>query len=164
MKLLSIGFVFAELVAFASGQSAVQSPVFTHVAQEVSLCSVLRRPRVYRGHVVQMHADILLAMPHGAVLLDGTCPKRGIQVGIDLPNAEASVTDLIPSILNDCSATPRPETVAGTFIGKLSYSADGRLDLRLVSVRDLEVKPCPKWDAPPPPITWGHMPSALPPK
>jgi hypothetical protein len=164
MKLLSIGFVFAELVAFASGQSAVQLPTFTPVAQEVSLCSVLRRPRVYRGHTIQMHADILLALPHGAFLLDGACPKRGIQVGIDLPNAEASVTDLIPSILNDCSATPRPQRVAGTFIGKLSYSADGRLNLRLASVRNLEVQPCPKSDIPPPPITLGPMPSALQPK
>jgi hypothetical protein len=128
------------------------------VTHEVSLCSVLRRPRDYRGTVVEIRADILLAVPHGAVLLDKSCPKRGIQLGVDLPEADTSVTNMLPSILNDCSATPRPETVAGTFIGKLSYAADGRLNLRLVSVRDLDVKPC----VPPNPNTVGRMPSATP--
>jgi hypothetical protein len=163
MNLFSVGFIFAELVAFASGQSDVQSHNSRPAAHEVSLCSVLRRTGVYRGILVEIHANILLALPHGAALFDKSCPKRGIQLGIDLPHAEASVVELVPSTLNDCSATPRPRTVAGTFIGKLNYSADGQPNLRLVSVRNLEVKPCPGSDVPPTPDTLGRMPSVGPP-
>jgi len=128
------------------------------VTHEVNLCSVVRRPRVYRGNMVEIRADILLALPHGGVFFDKSCPKTGIQLGVVLPNADASVTDMVPSILNDCSTTTRPETVAGTFIGKLSYAADGRLNLRLVSARDLDVKPC----VPPTPQHFGaHAPPPL---
>jgi hypothetical protein len=158
MKLLTIGLLFAEFATATSGLPAARSKENVVTTREVSVCSILRRPRVYRSKLVEIRANIVLAMLHGAFLLDGACPKRGIQLGVDLPKADASVANLISSLLNDCSGVPHPQgQVAGTFIGKLSYSAEGRLNLRLVSIRDFDVKPCP-----PSPVTL-RMPPASPP-
>ena len=158
MKLLMIGLLFAEFAMSARGQSPGSPKGNMPITREVDLCSVLRRPRSYLSNLVEIHADVLLAMPHGVFLLDEACPKGGIQLGADLPKADASTTNLVPSLLNDCSGAPHPQgRVAGTFIGRLSYSAEGRLNLRLGSIRDLDVKPCP-----PSPSTL-RMPSATPP-
>ena len=124
--------------------------------QQVSLCGVLKRPADYRHRIISIPAEILLALPHGASLWDRDCPKTGLILGIDLPNADSSVTNLISAILNDCT-DPRPDRVAGTFIGKLAYDADGRINLRLLSVKGLQAHPCTE-----PGIITGPWPSATP--
>jgi hypothetical protein len=116
--------------------------------QQVSVCTVMSRPSEYRHRVIQIPADILLAMPHGAILLDKACPKMALRLGMDLPTADSTATNLISAILNDCSSHPRPETIAGIVIGKLAYSADGRINLRLLSVSDLQTHPCPNLSPP----------------
>jgi len=160
MKRLPMVSLFAELTQSALGQSAIRPNEDMPVTQKVSLCSVLRRPRGYRSKLVEIRADVLLAMPDGAALFDRACPKRGIALGVDLPKADASAVSLVPSILNDCSSALHPQgLVAGTFVGKLSYFTGGRLNLRLSSARELDVIPC----IPPIPSKLRSMPSATPP-
>lgn len=157
MKLLLVALLIVELTSSAYGQLTMKPAEPMPITQKASLCSVLRRPRVFQSRLVEIQADVLLAMPDGAALFDRACPRRGIQLGIDLPQADASVTGLVPSLLNDCSDAPhRQGLVAGKFTGKLGYSAEGRLNLRLLSVRELDVKPC----VPPTPSSLPRMPSA----
>jgi hypothetical protein len=108
---------------------------------QLSVCDVLRNPSAYRKSLIDIRADVLLALPHGAVLLDENCPNSGIRLGVDLPDAEPSATDLVSSILKDCRS-PRPDRIAGVFRGKLAYSANGKIELRLFSVTDLQNNPC----------------------
>jgi hypothetical protein len=109
--------------------------------QTVSICDVVKRPSDYRKHLIAVRAEILLALPHGAVLLDKDCPNAAIRLGVDLPEAESSVTDLLSSILNDCSE-PKTDRVPGTFRGKLTFESDGRLYLHLKAVDELQIHPC----------------------
>jgi hypothetical protein len=111
--------------------------------QQVSVCDVLRRSSVYRNQLIAIRAEVLLALPHGAILLNKDCPKTGLRLGVDLPEAESSATNLVSSILNDCSE-PKMDIVPGIFRGKLTFDSNGRLNLRLISVDELQVHPCPK--------------------
>jgi hypothetical protein len=114
--------------------------------QDLNVCSVLRKPSVYRHRVIHVRAKILLALPHGAILLDEACPKMALRLGMDLPDADSTVTDLIPTILNDCSSHPNSAPVEGVFVGKLAYLIDGKINLRLRSVEKLKARPCDKPD------------------
>jgi hypothetical protein len=119
---------------------------------QVSLCAVLNRPASYRHRVVSIPAEILLALPHGAILLDKKCPRAALRLGFDLPEAGSSATNLISAIEGDCS-DPRPDRVAGVFTGKLAYSADGRIELRLVSVKGLQTHSCAEPPTPSPMVS-----------
>lgn len=118
------------------------TPAVAATTPQISVCEVMQRPSLYRGHIVHIHAGILLALPHGAIIVDKACPKTAILLGSDLPKAESSATDLIQSILNDCTAGAHLHAVEGIFTGKLAYSADGRINLRLASVSELHVQSC----------------------
>ena len=107
-----------------------------------SVCDVFKKPAAFLGHLVQIRGKVLSAIPHGALLLDKNCSHRGIQLGIDLPDADSSATNLMTSILNDCPVSQKPDGVEGLFIGKLTYSKGGRIQLRLKSVDELQVGPC----------------------
>ena len=126
--------------------------------QPVSICEVLRRPATYRKYLIDIRAEILLALPHGAVLVDKHCPDTGIPLGFDLPDADSSATDLVSKIMNGC-AEPRPHQVAGVFRGRLVYSSNSRVELRLLSVRDLQITPCP---APPSTYRIRRLPIEIP--
>jgi hypothetical protein len=120
--------------------------------KQVSLCEVLRRPAKYQHSVLGIRAEILVALPHGAVLVNKSCPKAGLRLGVDLPDADGSATNLGWAVMNDCSE-PRQNTVPGIFIGKLAYSTEGHLELRLLSVKDLEVHSCTELKPLPPMVT-----------
>src|SRR6266436_5738082 len=109
--------------------------------QQVSLCDVLRRPSVYRNQLIAIRVEVLLTSPHGAILLNKDCPKGGLRLGIDLPKAESSATNLVPSILNDCSK-PKINRILGIFRGKLTFDTNGRVNLRLISIDELQIHPC----------------------
>jgi hypothetical protein len=111
--------------------------------QQVSVCDVLRRPSVYRNQLIAVRAEVLLALPHGAILLNKDCPKAGLRLGVDLPEAESSATNLVPSVLNDCSE-PKMDRVPGIFRGKLAFDRNGFVELRLMSVDEIQIHPCPK--------------------
>jgi hypothetical protein len=110
--------------------------------QQASICAVLRKPSKYLHQLISVPAEIVSAWPHGAYLLDKNCSTKILRLGADLPEAESTVTNLIPSIWNDCSY-PKPDKIKGKFTGKLAYSADGRINLRLLSV-ELQIHPCDK--------------------
>jgi hypothetical protein len=110
--------------------------------QEVSICTVFRKPSKYQHQLIHIPAEIVSAWPHGAYLLDKNCSRTILRLGADLPEADSTVTNLIPSIWNDCSY-PKPDNIKGKFTGKLAYSADGRINLRLLSV-ELQIHPCDK--------------------
>jgi len=103
---------------------AMQNP------QQVSLCAVLNRPAHYLHRYISIPAEVLLALPHGAILLDKNCPKTGLRLGFDLPEADSTSTNLVSAIESDCS-DPRPDRVAGIFIGKLAYSANERIKFEI---------------------------------
>jgi hypothetical protein len=135
----------AELLCYRAPMLALFLALTMQQQQQVSICEVLKRPADYRRRVISIPAEILLALPHGAILLDKNCSKRALRLGVDLPDADSTATNLVSLILNDCPS-PRPDRVAGTFIGKLAYSADGRINLRLLSVEGLQAHPCEKPD------------------
>jgi hypothetical protein len=114
-----------------------------HNEQQVSVCDVLRKPSIYQNQLIAVRAEVLLALPHGAFLRNNNCSKSGLRLGIDLPEAESSATNLVPSILNDCSE-PKTYIVPGVFRGKLSFDRRGYVELRLISVDELQIHPCPK--------------------
>lgn len=139
---------------------------FAAPPQQVSLCEVMRRPATYRHRLITIPARIVLALPHGAFLDDEHCPDDVLPLGYDLPNADPSVTNLIPSILNNCIAGSTPYTAPGTFTGRLAYDANGRINLRLLSVPDLATHPCeppklsnPLFPAKPPTLPTPRLPS-----
>lgn len=99
---------------------------------------------MYRDRVVAVHADIPLALPHGALLVDKDRPKKGLRLGVDLPEADSSAINPVPSILNDCSVeSPLDRALSRLFIGKLAYSTKGHVDLRLLAVSRVQIQPCP---------------------
>jgi hypothetical protein len=125
-----------------------------HSDPELNICEVLSKPAVYGSQTLHLRADILLALPHGAILLDKQCPKAGLRLGYLLPEADSTAKDLVPSILNNCSPDPRPDRVPGLFTGKLAYSAKGRIEFRLLSISQLQNHPCPQPGQPLPKINW----------
>lgn len=118
------------------------APVLNVELQQVSVCDAAHRPSKYQGHFVSVQAEILLALPHGAVLLDHTCPKAAIRLGVNFPEADSTATNLVPSLMDDCTPGPQRQTIPGTFVGKLTYSEEGRLELRLISVTQIGVQSC----------------------
>lgn len=132
----------------------------TLTKQPVSICQIMRRPAAYERRLVDIRADILLALPHGAVLLDKSCPNASIRLGVDLTSAQPSATNLVSNLTDNCSNQPRSDQVPGIFGGRLTYSSTGRLELRLFSVRDLHITPCP---APPGKYRIRHLPLQAPP-
>ena len=113
------------------------------VRQQVDLCAVLRRPSTYRHRVVSIPAEVLLAWPHGAMVVDKRCRGKGLGLGRDLPDADDSAERLVSDIFHDCAWSSHRGTVPGVFTGRVAYTADGRLEFRLLSVQKLQTKPCP---------------------
>ena len=111
---------------------------------ELSICEVLNKPAAYRSQTLHLRADILLALPHGAMLVDKHCPKEGLRLGYDLPEADSTAKDLVSSLLSNCSVSPNPNPMPGLFTGKLAYSAKGHIEFRLLSVTQLQNHPCPQ--------------------
>ncbi len=112
--------------------------------QELSICEVLNKPAAYRSRTLHLRADILLALPHGAMLLDKHCQKEGLRFGYDLPEADSTAKNLVSSILENCSTDVNPNPMPGLFTGKLAYSAKGHIEFRLLSVSQLQNHPCPQ--------------------
>ena len=108
---------------------------------QTNICEIVRSPSAYVSHLLNVRAEVLLALPHGAMLLDHSCSGAGIKLGIDLQNADQSVVTLTSSILNDCTE-PKQAAVPGVFTGRLVYSATGRLEIRLAKVTNLKVQSC----------------------
>ena len=111
--------------------------------QSVTVCDIRRHPSAYLKRNITIRAKIVLALPHGAYLEDEKCPKLILGLGFDLPGADASVSNLIPSTLNDCSPDAPNHKTHGDFIGRIVYSPKGFPEFRLKSVRNLDNGPCP---------------------
>jgi hypothetical protein len=75
----------------------------TFAQQGLSVCSIQQRPSTNLKRVVSIHAEIVLALPHGAFLRDDSCPNRILRLGFDLPDADESAKDLLPDVYNACS-------------------------------------------------------------
>lgn len=112
--------------------------------QETTVCDLLKRPSSHRGVVVRVHAEVLLALPHGMMLIDKNCANTGIRLGFDLPNADASAKGLLSSVEDDCSPGPKRYHFPGVFVGKVAFDPRGWVELRLLSVPELQTMPCPK--------------------
>ena len=109
-----------------------------------TICEVLKKPAAHTSQILHIHADILLALPHGVMLVDKRCPKAGLRLGYDLPEADSTAKDLVPSIRNNCSLDANPNEAPALVTGKLAYSATGHIEFRLLSITLLQNYPCPQ--------------------
>jgi hypothetical protein len=127
-------------------------------SKQVGLCVVLRRPAEYRHRLLSIPAQILEYSPHGNALVDNDCPRMQLGLGYPLPGADSSGSVKGMAWLDECP-DPLPHTIAGRFIGRLTYSADGRIEMRLLSARDLHfVHPCSVPTKLPPMVTPIQLP------
>ena len=93
---------------------------FAMMKQKVSVCDIRKKPSAYLKRLETIHAQIVLAGPEGAYLLDKNCPNNILILGYDLPDAEQSATNLIPSVVSDCSPDSPNHKTHGDFTGGLS--------------------------------------------
>ena len=113
-------------------------------SRETTVCSLMRRPSSHSDALVRIRAEILLALPHGMALLDKNCPNAGMRIGFNLGNADASAKGLLSSVEDDCSPGPKRWQFPGVFVGKVAINSQGLVELRLLSVPELQTSPCPK--------------------
>ncbi len=112
--------------------------------QDTTVCDLLKKPASRRGVLVRVRAEVLLALPHGMLLIDKSCANAAIRLGFDLPDADATAKGLLPSVEEDCSSGPKRYQFPGVFVGKLAFDEQGRVELRLLSVPELRTTPSPK--------------------
>jgi hypothetical protein len=114
--------------------------VLAMMQQNVSVCDVQKKPSAYLKHFITIHAQLILALPHGAYLIDKNCRKDILILGYDLPDADETATNLLRSVISDCS--PLDHETHGDFTGQIVYSPKGYPELRLKSVSQLSNGPC----------------------
>jgi hypothetical protein len=122
---------------------------FAMMQQSATVCNIRKHPSTYLKRTISIRAKIIWALPHGAYLQDDNCPKSVLLLGYDLPGADSSVSNLLPSTLSVCSPDSPNHKTHGDFTGRIAYSPKGVPEFRLESVRNLDNVPCP---SPPPPI------------
>lgn len=111
--------------------------------QTVTVCDIRRHPSAYLKRNISIRSKIVWALPHGGYLQDESCPKLVLRLGFDLPSADASVRNLLPSTLSGCSPDSPNHKTHGDFRGRIAYSPEGFLEFRLKSVRNLDNVQCP---------------------
>jgi hypothetical protein len=99
--------------------------------KNVSVCEILAQPKNNNLQKVAVDADLLIARPHGVVLVDQRCPGNGLLLDFPSTAEEESVAKLEKAIRRD----ELPLESTGRFCGNVSREPKSKrfvLSLRLV--------------------------------
>lgn len=116
---------------------------FAMMQPQASVCDIRNRPSAFIKQILTIHSQVVSAFPHGIFLQDDKCPKIVLLLGYDLPDADATVKNLIPAIMVDCSPDAPNHKTHGDFTGRVVSSSTGHPEFRLKSVSNLDNTPCP---------------------
>lgn len=103
-------------------------PAYVHV----TMCGIAFHMERVNPKYISLEAEFVNASPHGVVLLDHRCPRRGLQIDFAKTGLDASATMMEHRYFLMARAT-------GTFRGILSRDrVNGRLGLTVQSVLNLQ--------------------------
>lgn len=125
---LILAFAPIALAQPAHNAAPTQQPAYVHV----TMCGIAFHHEKVNPRYISLDAEFVNASPHGVILLDRRCPRRGLQIDFADRDLDANAIMMKHKYFLIARAT-------GTFRGILSRDrVNGRLGLTVQSVLNLQ--------------------------